>query len=75
MRQGAADQERAHACGGWRRATRERGLAEQGSGPPGSTHAGLCGGPEGCTGMRHRSQTGRKHARAADGGEQDGSSR
>jgi len=75
VRQGAADQERARLFGVWRSAARERARAEQGGAPRGSTRAGQCGGPGGRTGMRHGSRTGRKHARAADGGEQDGSTR
>jgi len=75
MRQGLADQERAHVCGGWRRTARERARAEQGGAPRGSTRAGQCGGPGGSTGMRHGHRTGSKHARAADGGERGGSTR
>jgi len=43
VRHGAADQERARVCGGWRRAARERAREEQGGAPRGSTRAGQCG--------------------------------
>jgi len=53
VRQGAADQERARVCGGWRPAARERAREEQSGAPRGSTRAGQCGRPGGSTGMRH----------------------